>query len=123
MKVCMKHWAIMREEVEAHGLSALVSSNGEELLARTVEELKGGDLKRTFDPLMSMNYHFTNNALTCGGLYLMGQNDTGENDGEFCPVCEFEKHSKGFDARTQISRVADQMAEWARSENLIPKTQ
>lgn len=84
-------------------------------------EIEGDDLKRTFDPLLSLNNHFTGDALRCGGLYLMDQNESGENDGHYCPICEFVKHSPGFDAKASIDGIADQMATWAREQNLLPR--
>lgn len=101
-------------------MSCLVSRDGKDATEKMVSELQGGDAKTTFDPLLSLNSHFSAEALRCGGLYIMGQNDTGENDGHICPVCEFVKHAKGFDAKEAIGNIADQMAEWARSEGMIP---
>lgn len=100
-------------------MTSLVAADGEEAAERTVDELEGRPAK--FDPLMSMNWHWTGNAMRCGGLYLMAQNETGENDGHYCPVCEFVKHSEGFDAKREIEAVADQMAAHCRAEGLIPK--
>jgi len=121
MKFCMDHWNLCRAAVDDRGMTPLVAADGAEAIERTVEELNGGTPK--FDPLMSMHWHWTNSALEAGGLYLMGQNDTGENEGHFCPVCEFVKHSEGFDAKEAIGSVADQIAEYCRAEGLIPKPQ
>ncbi len=119
MKICKDHWEMMRNAIEDRGMSGLVARDSETAFDNIKEELSGG--RPDFDPLMSMHWHWTNEAIRCGGLYLMGEDETGANDGQFCPVCEFEKNAEGFDAKISIGIVADQMAEYARSEGLIPK--
>ncbi len=119
MRICKEHWQMMRDAVAVRGMDALVAADGEEAMQSVVIELRGGKAK--FDPLMSLNWHFTGEAMRCGGLYLMGQNETGENDGHYCPICEFAKHSKGFEAKEAIGNIADQMAVHCRAEGLIPQ--
>lgn len=119
MRFCKDHWDLCRKTVDDFGLGGLVAKDGETALENIVDELKGNTPK--FDPLMSMHWHWTNEALRCGGLYLMGQNKTGVNDGQYCPMCEFEKNVPDFDAKESVEAVAKQMAEWARTEGLIPK--
>lgn len=121
MRVCPDHWAMCREAVDLRGMSSLVARSGKEAVDRAMEEANGADPKETFDPLMALNGHFWSEALRCGGLYLMGQNETGENGGHYCPVCEFEKRSKGFVAKDAIGDIADQMAAWAREQGLLPE--
>lgn len=121
MRFCKDHWQTCREAVSERGMDSLVSRDGQEAIDRTVGDLEGEDPKKTFDPLMSLNWHFTNEALRCGGLYVMGQNETGENESHYCPMCEFVKHSEGFDAKASIGTIADQMRDWAQSEGLIPR--
>ena len=118
MKICQKHWDMCRAAVADRGLGDLVAKSGSEAANDAMAELRGEESK--FDPLMSMHWHWTNEALRCGGLYLMSKNETGENDGEYCPICEFEKHASGFVANDAIGMVADQMQVHARSEGLIP---
>ena len=83
-----------------------------------VTELQGG--KSNFDPLMAMNNHWWSSALEDGGAYLMGQDEQGR---PYCPICEYEKHAEGFDARSASGTVADQMQTYCRDEGLIPKLQ
>ena len=123
MKVCTKHWDMMKEAVETSGMSSLISADSEHAIARTKEELEGGLTADNFDPLLQLGWHFTSEALRCGGLYLMFTNESGENDGHYCPLCEFESHYDGWDSKKQIENIAGQMAEWAREEGLIPKVQ
>ena len=104
-------------------MMGLVAKSGVELVEKVKGEFDGENTKATFDPLMSINYHFTGEALRCGGVYLMGQDPSGANEGHYCPVCEFEKNSKGFEAEKSINSVADQMLEWCRTEGLLPKVQ
>ncbi len=120
MKICRDHWSMCRQAIEDRGMSGLVARDGEQAHENIVEELQGGS--PPFDPLMSMNWHWTNEALRCGGLYLMAVDAEANpaNDGHYCPICEFVKHLEGFDAPASIGTIADQMAAHARSEGLIP---
>lgn len=124
MKICKIHWQMMQDAVKAKGMWALVAPNGKVAADRMVEELETGQSDpKQFDPLMSMHWHFSNEALRAGGLYLMSECDNQENDNQYCPVCEFVTHSKGFDAKSRIEQVADDMASWCREEKLIPQIQ
>ncbi len=127
MKICADHWQLMRDAVDARGMSGLIAKDGETALENELAQLeaaKAGDPEphkaAPFDPLMSLHWHFTNEALRCGGLYLMTPNPDRE-DGQFCPVCEFVKNSEGFVAVEEIGSIADQMAAHCRAEGLIPK--
>ena len=102
-------------------MSNLVAHDGDEAAERLESELNGEEKTKIFDPLMSLHYHFCGEALRCGGLYLMGENVTGDNDGQYCPICEFTQHLDGFDAPEEINNIAAQMAVWARTEHLIPQ--
>lgn len=119
MRICKDHWSLCRKAVEDRGMGSLVSRGGEEAIERMKAELAGARPEETFDPLMSLNAHFSSEAMRCGGLYLMTKNETGDNDGHFCPICEFEKHLDGFDAETSIGEIADQMVTWARGQGLL----
>lgn len=123
MKMCAEHWKLCREAIALRGLEALVSRDGAELVERLEQQLRSGDpaAPGSFDPLMSLNWHFMNEALRCGGLYVMGADESGANDGQYCPVCEFIKHQDGFVAEKAIGKIADQIAAWVREQGLIPK--
>lgn len=125
MKICNDHWTGMREAIEHRGLGGLVSKSGEAAMDAEVRKIEEANrsgkvsdqtLKETFDPLMSMHWHYTNNALQCGGLYLLSQKEDG---GDYCPVCEFEKHQSGFVAAESFARVAEQMREYCIEQGLI----
>lgn len=102
-------------------MSELVARDGKEATDNAVEELQGGN--PPFDPLMSMNWHWSGEALRNGGLYLMeiDMKANPDNEGHYCPLCEFAKHMKGFEAKASIGMIADQMADHARAEGLIPQ--
>jgi hypothetical protein len=119
MKFCQPHWDLARELVEKHGLMPLVAKDGQEAIDRTVAELKGAPLAETFDPLMQIHWHFTNNALRLGGLEML----TPKADGTpRCPVCEHAANITQFDARVDIEQyVVMPMVEYARSQGLLPK--
>lgn len=120
MRICTKHWDVCKAAVDKHGLSSLVSNSGREACDKMMAEMQGAPTKQNFDPLLSMNNHWWSVALQCGGLYLMGQNEDGSNDGHYCPLCELESHYKEFKAEAEVDMVADQMSKWARKEGLLP---
>lgn len=106
----------MREAIAMRGMDGLGAKSGEEAADNTEIELMGGEAP--FDPHMSMHWHFSNAALSSGGLYLIAENPDAP-DGHYCPVCEFEKHAKGFVAKEAVDDVADQMLEYCRAEGLV----
>lgn len=116
MKMCKTHWEMMRASISNHGLEGLVAKSGEEAAQNMKTEIEGG--KAPFDPLMSMNWHFSNGALACGGLAMM---ELDENGNHHCPLCEFEKNAPGFVPQTEVDLVAGQIREWCIGEGLIPK--
>lgn len=121
MRMCKDHWDVCRQAVENKGLGQLVARDGVEACDNAVADLKGEpDPKHErFDPLMSMNWHWSSVALKAGGLAMMGKGPD-ENEGHFCPLCELAAHWPDFNPQTSVNDVADQMATWARSEGLIP---
>jgi len=120
MKICAEHWQICRDAIEERGMSALVARDGKEAVENAVEELRGGEAP--FDPLMSMNWFWSGQAIHNGGLYLMAVDAEANpnNDGHYCPICEFAKHYNNFDAKAEVGRIADQMATHARAKGLVP---
>lgn len=116
MKICDVHWKMMRDSIEAHGMSSLVMKSAEAAMENTMAELNGQEA--SFDPLMSMHWHWTNAALRNGGLYLMGPD---ENGNDYCPMCEFITHINDFFPQKEIDDVSKEMAKYCREEGLIPK--
>jgi hypothetical protein len=118
MKICPTHWQMLRDAVTERGMDKLVSRDGREACDRMIQEMEGQ--APLFDPLLALNNHFWSEALRCGGLYLMGLNEQAEH---YCPICEFERHVKGFDAKVRIGENADAMLEHCRTEGLLPVQQ
>jgi hypothetical protein len=122
MKICQTHWDQCRAAIDKHGMADLVAKDGEQAMGALQRTLQTGtEAKSDFDPLMSMHWHWMNTALRAGGLYLMGADpEPNNNDGHYCPMCEYGKHS-GHKAEDAIEDIAQQIAAWCRSEGLIPK--
>jgi hypothetical protein len=116
MKICQKHWGIMRQTIIDRGMGNLGAESSEDACEAIASELNGG--APAFDPNMSMHWHWTNAAMRAGGLYLMGDNPA-TPDGHYCPVCEFEKNLSGFDAAKEVGDIADQMRNYALEHGLI----
>ena len=120
MRICKEHWQMCRDAIDELGMGHLGAKSGKVALDNIVDELQTGETP-PFDPLMSMNNHWWSEALQSGGLYLMGQPEDGSNEGHYCPVCEFSKHQKGFDARSTIHNIASQMQAYCYDEGIIPR--
>lgn len=115
MRVCDDHWQVMKDAIDQRGLTPLVSKDGKEACDNLKDEIEGNESR--FDPLMSMFWHWVNNSVAQGGLYLMGLDESGN---QYCPICEYTKHCQGFDAEREIGITADQMRDYAVQEHLIP---
>lgn len=76
MKICLKHWGMLRSAIEDRDLTRLVAQDGREAMARLMETKEA-----PFDPLMSCNWMIVNRALDTIGLYLLSQNE------DHCPIC------------------------------------
>lgn len=90
MKICDFHWIELQDSLRLAGLSSFISANEEEVLARMQDELDNGTNAMNFDPLVMASEGITANALNNGGVYLLFPREDG---GEFCPLCEMEKHT------------------------------
>jgi hypothetical protein len=89
VKFCATHWSALRQAIHDRGLSDLVSKSTEEVMGRTVEELKAGETsKTTFDPLMGAHNAIVSRALDIAGLSLMAPNEDGS---QRCPLCWIQK--------------------------------
>lgn len=131
MKICKAHWQMMRDAVDARGMMGLVAKSGDAAMEDQVQQLEEAQAtgsvseqttRDTFDPLMSMHWHWMNGALRNGGLYLMGQNDAPDaEDRHYCPVCEYAKNVRDFSAEKEIGSVADQMREYCVEQELLAK--
>lgn len=120
MKICKNHWDMIRASIAEHGMGDLISKSAEAAFDNEMKALDGGT--PDFEPLMSHNWHWSNNALAAGGLAVMMVDDANpENDGHPCPVCLYVKHQPGFEAKSEIDSVSGQMRAYAIEQGLIPK--
>lgn len=121
MRICKKHWALCRAAISDHGLDHLIAKDGKAAADSFVAEVKGEETP--FDPLMAMNNHWFSCAIDAGGIYLMfiNEQENPDNEGHYCPICEYEKHSEGFDAPAAIDSIAEQLLAYCRKNNIIPQ--
>lgn len=101
----------------------LVSKNGEQAIKRVVSELQGSNDNSNYDPLMAANFAIWNNALSAGGMYLMGVDERGN---QYCPLCELVKHAKVADGQIPadeqwIEGCCDGQLSICREMGLVPK--
>lgn len=118
MKFCQAHGDALRGAIDDRGLSHLVSQGGAELTKHVENELKGGPVEQTWDPLWSAFMGITNNALRCAGLWLMQTPPEGlgwtDDKGErfFCPLCELDVYQA---ERKKAGMEAEGSADWIQS--------
>jgi hypothetical protein len=118
MKICQSHWGQLRKAIDERGLSGLVAGDGKKAHAAMVRELEGHPEPGDWDPLMSANWAIHSEALHFGGLYLMGED---ENGNQYCPLCEADAH--GGHAADWIKGCCDAQLEHARELKLVPGVQ
>jgi hypothetical protein len=90
MRMCEKHWAMLREAVVVRGMWHLVAKDDEEAMARTVTEMRaveqGGRGTASYEPLLSMMWMIYGRAMRHMGYLLHGPDvERGLPD---CPICE-----------------------------------
>jgi len=122
MRVCKDHWQMMRDQIDARGMSGLIAKDGKQAVDDAVADIQGepDPKNERFDPLMSMNWHWSGIALKAGGLGLMAQGPE-SNDGHYCPICELAAHYDDFKPEVEIGKVADQMLQYSMESGLVPK--
>ncbi len=115
MRYCADHWDMCLEAIKRYGLESLVSSEDMQLVGRGAKM----DPTVAFNPLLALHDHFLDDCIKHGGDYIMRPDFSGNNNGHYCPVCEFAKHSKRFVPLTDIDRVAGQVAAFCRKQGLV----
>ncbi len=120
MRICPEHWKELRSAIDDRGLSGLIAGSGEKATAAMLRQIAGAEEPSDFDPLMNANWGIMNAALECGGLYLVGEDQTGS---QYCPLCEVEKHAGEGTAAEWIRGCCDAQLEAARELGLAPKVQ
>lgn len=110
MKLCMTHWNMCRDSIEELGMSALVHKDGRSAIDSEVRQLeehaKAGALSAQTGSNVSLTIDTEANP---------------DNEGHFCPLCEWVKHAPEINASEAIDRVSTQMQAWCREQGLIPK--
>lgn len=123
MQFCKEHWAALRAAIDERGLASLVAKSAQDAHASAVRQLDGSDdPKGDFDPLMNAHWAIFSNGLRCGGLYLMGHDDNGD---EYCPLCELKKNitERPNPDVEWIRLAADEQLDNARELGLAPALQ
>jgi hypothetical protein len=121
MRICKSHWQMMRDSVDEQGMGGLVQKDGAAAFDNEMKALDGQ--KPDFDPLMSHNWHWSSVGMEGGGLAMMSidMEANPDNEGHFCPFCEWIKNVPEINAREQIDDVSKQMQAHCREIGLIPK--
>lgn len=84
MRICEKHWQMLRDGIASRGLQGLVSTSGDDLGSRIERAISGeATVAGAYDPLFSVSMTINRAALETGGLYLLS--------GDYCPICEAMK--------------------------------
>ena len=93
MKMCDKHWEVIKEETKKNGLWHRVAKDTNELAERS-EKFRKGEIpeKEAFEPLIQVCMMIYREAAHIGGPYLMDQKEDGT---DYCPICEAMEHSQG----------------------------
>lgn len=106
MKICERHWTMLREGAERRGMAHLVARNGQEALQNAVLQLEGRERESQFDPLMVANNLIWAAALRRCGLALMV--------GDLCPVCEGIRSNDGVvdPVAGRVFTAAEEEAYW-----------
>lgn len=83
MKMCQKHWDMLRVEVVEQGMGEWIAQDGETAAAQLADALSRHEVtKVNYDPLMDCHMMVMNRAVGIAGVVVMTE--------EFgCPICFF----------------------------------
>lgn len=86
MKMCQKHWDMMRQEVVDQGLGDWVAKDGETMAMQLTDQIKkGGEHTAVnYDPLMAAHQMILSRCMDMIGLGVLNP-DFG------CPICRFNE--------------------------------
>lgn len=82
MRMCQKHWDMIRARLKELGVDHLGAKTGEEARAAIITEMEGRGAENEFDPLMSCN-----NMIFEQGLKRNGPEMLLPEPAEQCPIC------------------------------------
>ena len=89
MQICDKHWQMVRNKIDEHGMAHLVCQSAEAANDVIRDAVDNGGTFQRYDPLLACNIMLIEAAVQCGGLGLLAI----QSDGSVvCPVCEAMKH-------------------------------
>ena len=108
MKCCDTHWDALKDR----GLWHLVGDSGS-LKARVEQEIEGELTTASYDPLWDATNMIYANALQRGSLYLL--------QGDYCPLCEVDKHSPDESAEDWIRGCTDAILGYCIDNDLRPR--
>lgn len=111
MKFCQLHWDELKAAIDERGLSHLIAKDGRGAVNRVVAEIEGTATDASYDPLMAAYWMITGRALEMGGLYLM--------TGDYCPLCELEKHTEHGVAAEWIQGCTDSVKVYCEEKGLV----
>ena len=84
MRMCERHWGLLRTAIADLGMADLVAPDGETAIKILVSEFQTGSRVTNFDPLMAANNDIWSHAMDLAGLSVMAPNPDGS---ERCPIC------------------------------------
>lgn len=104
MKMCDKHWPMLRKAIEDEGLGKFIG-NSDSVRAEVEAAAAGEPLEdsKGFDPLFRANSMIMSAAVKNGGLYLL--------TGDYCPICEAIKHTSGTPREGETEPAGEEWVE------------
>lgn len=125
MKMCQKHWDMLRAAIEQRGLMHLVAKSGEEASKQVAAQLSGDTSLWNYDPLMAANFAIWRQGLSSWGLALMSP-DAPFGGCVCCLKSDVESRCRDPICKKQtgemwIEFAADDQLAFARAKGLLPK--
>lgn len=84
MKMCQRHWDLLKDAIKERGLYDLVAPDGKAAMTNMASEVQSGSKVTNFDPLMAAHNDIWGHAMDLAGLAVMSPNPDGS---EKCPIC------------------------------------
>lgn len=115
MKFCQPHWDDLKTAIKDRGLWHLVAADGRAAMDRAIDEMNRTATDKAYDPLMAAHWSICGQAMKQGGLYLMS--------GDYCPLCELEKHTEAGMAKRWVDGCTDSILSYCQERGLVPRKQ
>lgn len=81
IKMCDKHWNMLRAEIDNNGLNKFIAGTGEDVIEKMIGD---PDDVKNFDPLMIANIHIC--------AFLIENEAIDGNMADGCPICVAMEH-------------------------------